>query len=381
MEGLLALLAIPLITPLVAKRIWHTSINWTEMVISMVLVSAIVAGVWQAGVFSMTSDVEIWNGKITDKQMNDGHYVRSYECNCTTSCSGSGSNQSCTTSCDTCYEDHYTRSYDGYSTVGNWTFDSIDTTWRMTRDAFPPPASYTNCVVGEPASRPHAYTNYVQAVPESLFHDDSTITTYADKVPAQPNVYGFYKFNRVIQVGTNYAHATELNMILNNALRSLGPLKQANIIVILTNIDDPNYRYAVERKWLGGEKNDITLFVGLEGTTIKWVDVMTWALNKGNEMFHVKLRDAVKALGTIDDVNALSNVVVTTTKNLYDRPHMKDFEYLEEDIQPADWVIILAVILALGGSIGMTILFHYKEVDDVIGGFFKNHRKTRRPFR
>jgi hypothetical protein len=375
MENLLILLLFPLAFPFIAKRIWHTTINWTEMVIQIIGVSVLVTIVWQLGIYGQTVDVEVWNGKVTKKEVNDGHYLQSYSCNCRTVSCGKDCS---TTQCDTCYEDHYTRSYDGYSTVGDWTFDSIDTTSKLRRDSFGPPASYTNCVVGEPASRAHTYTNYVQAVPESLFHDDGAINTYADMVPAQPKVHGFYKFNRVMQVGVNYPHAKQLNDLLNDALKTLGPSKQVNPLVLITNITDPSYRYAVERKWLGGEKNEATLFIGVDGTKIIWVDVMTWALNKGNELFHVKLRDSVKALGTIDDPNVLSAIVVEHIETLYDRPHMKDFEYLAEAVEPPTWVIILSIILAIGGSIGASFAFHKYEVEDVIGDFFSGKRKFRR---
>ena len=378
MEALLILLLFPLAWPFIAKRIWHDSINWTEMTIQIVGVCVLTAVTWQLGVYGQTQDTEIWNGQITKKEVNDGHYTTTYQCNCrTTSCGKDCS----TTTCDTCYEDHYTRSYDGLSTAGNFTFDSIDTTSRMRRNAFGPPQSYTNCVIGEPASREHSYTNYVQAVPESLFHDDSAINTYADKVPAYPRVHNHYKLNRVIQVGVNYAYSGNLNDKLNNALKTLGPAKQANIIVILTEIDDQSYRYAVERTWLGGEKNDIVVFIGLDGTTITWTDVMTWALNEGNELFHVTLRDELQAMKTIDDVQVFSDTVVKNVKGLYDRPEMKDFEYLKDAIDPPTWVIILAIIFAIGGSVGLTFVFHRYEVDDFIGELFGARRRNTRRYR
>jgi hypothetical protein len=255
-------------------------------------------------------------------------------------------------------------------------FDHKDSTWKSVYNS-PDPASYTNCKKGQPASREHLYTNYVQAVPESLFNDDSELNTYADKVPVYPRVYNFYKIDRVLQVGTGYKSAATLNDQLNDALKTLGPLKQANIIVILTDIADPSYRFAVERAWLGGEKNDIIVFLGLDKDTIIWADVMTWALNEGNELFHVTLRDELVALGTVEDVNAVSSAVVNNVKGLYDRPNMSDYEYLKDEISPPTWVIILAIFFAIGGSLGLTFVFHRYEVDDFIGELFKRNRRYR----
>jgi len=41
---------------------------------------------------------------------------------------------------------------------------------------------------------------------------------------------------------------------------------------------------------------------------------------------------------------------------------MKDYEYLKDDIQPPTWVIILAIIIAFGMSIGLTFYFHRNEI-------------------
>ncbi len=374
MEALLILLAFPLAWPFIAKRIWHTSINWTEMTIQITLCSVLTLATWQLGIYGQTVDTEIWNGQVTEKKVIDDHYQTSYQCNCrTTSCGKDCS----TTTCDTCYEDHYTRHYNGYSTAGNWTFDYIDTTSRSRRNSFPPPASYTKCKIGEPASREHTYTNYVQAVPESLFHDDGAINTYAEKVPNYPRVFGHYKIHRVLNVDTNYKHAGALNTMLNDQLRVLGPLKQANIVVIITEIDDPSYRYAVERAWLGGEKNDVVLFIGVDGMEITWVDVMTWALNAGNEMFHVKTRDGIKDLGTLEDPAQVVNVLTKNIRTMYDRPEMKDFEYLADAIDPPTWAIWLAVFFAIGGSLILTLVFHKFEVNDFIGEMFTGRRRNR----
>ena len=96
---------------------------------------------------------------------------------------------------------------------------------------------------------------------------------------------------------------------------------------------------------------------------------MTWALNAGNELFHVKLRDGVKGLGTLDPDKFVA-VVTEKIEAHYDRPQMKDFEYLKDAIDPPTWVIILAILIAIGGSLGLTWVFHHHEVDDVVHDMF-----------
>lgn len=379
MEGLLILLLFPLAWPFIAKRIWHTTINWTEMAVQILVVTLVTSGVWAAGKYGQTQDTEIWNGYVVSKDRDHGHYLRSYSCNCRQSCSGSGSNRSCYETCDTCYEDRYTVTWSANTTVGGITFSHLD---RSSRSVYnePDPASYTRCVVGEPASLPKRYTNYVQAVPQSLFHDASKIAQqYAGQIPAYPRVYDFYRINRVLTVGTKVPNdiVNQINNDLNVALKTLGASKQVNIVVVLTEIDDSSYRYAIENAWLGGEKNDVIVILGLNGTEITWADTFTWALNKGNELFQVKLRDSLNELGHLDP-GTLTPAIVEHIKKHYDRPSMKDFKYLEEDINPPTWVIILAIILAIGGSLGLSVVFHRTEMDDVIGDLFTGRKNFRR---
>jgi len=277
---LLWILLIPVIWLFVAKYVLRTTFNWKELGISVVATMAVTSIVWATGMMSQTSDTEIWNGELTKKERKHGQYTESYRCNCYTTCSGSGKNRSCSEHCSTCYREHYTVKWSGYTTVGNFSFKSLDRTSRSVYKS-PDPTSYTKCEVGEPASRTHEYTNYVKAVPDSLFHDDSkTAEQFLGKIPSYPKVYGFYKLNRVLNVDSKIPQniINDINIGLSNELKTLGFAKQVNIIVILTEIDDASYRYAIEKAWLGAKKNDVVVMIGLDDNKITWVDVMTWAL-------------------------------------------------------------------------------------------------------
>lgn len=364
MEALLLLLLFPLAWPFIAKRIWHTTINWQEMALNIVIVVALTAGVWQLGKYGQTSDTEIWNGHVISKERKHDHYLRPYACNCRTECSGSGDDSSCSTECDTCYEDRYTVTWSAETTVSHVVFDHRDSAWHSVYSS-PDPSLYTRCITGEPASDERAYTNYVRAVPESLFHQDGGHTAFADSVPSYPRVYDFYRINRVLQVGVELqssVHAA-LNDGLSKELVVLGVAKQVNIVLIVTSIADPSYRHAVENAWLGGKKNDVVLFLGVDDAhRILWADAMTWALNTGNELFQVKMRDGLKDIGTLDP-SRIVPFVSKTISAYYDRPHMRDFEYLKDAVKPPLWVIIFAILLAFGGSIGLTYLFHRTDID------------------
>ena len=355
------IILIPIIWLLVAKYWLRTSFNYKELGISILATLIITGTTYGLGMMSQTDDTEIWNGYVTKKERKHGQYTESYRCNCYTTCSGSGSKRTCSEHCSTCYREHYTVKWNGYTTVGNFSFKSLDRTSRSVYNT-PDPSSYTVCKIDEPASIEHSYTNYVKAVPDSLFHDDSKIAEqFAGKIPSYPKVYGFYRFNHVINVDSKIKNIDKFNEGISDALKTLGAAKQANIIVILTEIDDPTYRYAIEKEWLGAKKNDIIIMVGLDGNKITWVDIMTWALNSGNELFHVTMRDGLLEQKTLDAKKFVPFVSQTVSK-LYDRPQMKDYEYLKDEIEPPTWVIILAIILAFGTSIGLTFYFHRNEI-------------------
>ncbi len=365
MESLLVLLLFPLIWPFIAKRIWHTTINYQEMALNIGIITVLVVGVWYAGKYGQTRDTEIWNGQVISKEREHGFYIESYQCNCRETCSGSGSDRTCTETCDTCFRDHYTVTWRAATTVGNVTFAHLDSTSSAVYLS-PDPSSYRRCIPKEPASMERSYTNYVKAVPESLFNDDRALAdAFKDSIPRYPRVYDFYRINRVLEVGVRLPEATRaaLNNGLNDKLRMLGKEKEVNVVVIATAITDPSYRHAVENAWIGGKKNDVVIFLGVRSDgTILWTDAMTWALNSGNELLQVKLRDGLKAMGTIDPPRMVSFIADTIALH-YTRPHMKDFEYLKDAIDPPLWVIIFAILLAVGGSIGLTVVFHKVDVN------------------
>src|SRR5690554_6260129 len=101
METFYLILLIPVIIALVARWKFHHTITWPEVAAQTLAVIVVVTTVWFTGIYGKMSDTELWNGQVTEKKRDHGHYLRSYQCNCTTDSNGN-------TSCQTCYEDRYT---------------------------------------------------------------------------------------------------------------------------------------------------------------------------------------------------------------------------------------------------------------------------------
>lgn len=313
--------------------------------IGLLISVIILTGAFYAGKGIKTSDTEIWNGQITSKARVHGSYVRSYSCHCHNVSSGSGKNQSSHEECDTCYEDHFTVKWGCASNVGDFTIDSADLTSRAVY-LLPDPNRYTTIKVGDPASTSHFYTNYIKAVPESLFRplEGSLKTQFAGMIPAYPgNVYDFYKVDRVLPVGVSIPNLQEWNDKLSVVLKTLGPAKQANVVIVVVKSNDPNYFYALQDAWLNGKKNDIVVTIGAPDFPKKaaWVNVMALAQDA---IFQVKMRDDILAL---DDLTADSVITAIgkETSATFKRKRMRDFEYLDAEIDPPTWIMIVAMIV------------------------------------
>jgi hypothetical protein len=364
METFYLLLLIPIIWAFVAKRLLHTTISWREMGLQVLASSAIVAGVFFTGKYSQTHDVEIWNGQIESKHRDHGHYIESYECNCYESCSGTGANRTCHRVCQTCYRDHYTVKWYLNTTIGEIGLQYLDRTSRSVYNT-PDPAQYTAAYVSEPCSREFSFTNYVKAVPESLFNklDAKSLAKFDSMIPAYPRVHSYYKVNRVIPVGVKVPNVAEWNLRLSEHLRNLGPRKEANIIVVIANTSDQSYRYALERAWVGGKQNDVVVVIGAtQFPNIDWVDTITFGQNAGNAMLAVQIRDNLMKVGTLEAPAPIIDTIAVSVDGQFKRKHMSDYEYLKDEIQPPMWVLILAFIFAIGASGGLTYYFHHEDM-------------------
>lgn len=355
---LLIPVALSAITFFLVQRI--SAYTWQAAAVQSVAALCIsviaIAVAFYAGIGSKTSDTEIWNGAILDKARQHGHYLRPYQCNCRTVSTGSGKNQTTTTVCDTCYEDRYTVTWSCRSTIGSWTIEHYD---RSSRSVYksPDPQRWTIIKAGDPVSRAVNYTNYVRAVPESLFRPAARDlkAKFAASIPPYPsNIYDFYKIDRVLAVGVPIPNLREWNDKLSNALKTIGPQKQVNAVIVFVNTSDANYEYALQDAWAGAKKNDVVLIVGVTNyPKIEWVRVVSWT---DRQLLKVRLRDEVASIGTLD-VDAIIPLVTSNITAHFERKRMRDFEYLKDEIDPPQWLTITTIaVVVLGYVVFWTIV-------------------------
>lgn len=324
-----------------------------------------------AGYATKTSDYEVWNGEVRGKERVEVSCSHSYSCNCRESCSGSGQNRSCSTICDTCYEHSQDYDWRVNTTINDFNIDRID------RQGKNEPPRWTKVRVGDPIAVIHRFTNYVKAVDSSLFNFDNNVNTNLDKyVPPYPiNVYDYHYLDRVLLVNLSKNEVKDLdrwNFRLAIALRKLGTQKQANVIVMIAKLPDPNFEYSVKKLWLGGKKNDIIIILGTPNyPEIEWVRIVSWT---EREDFKVSLRDDLLDIKRIE-MTAILNSIEEHINKMFVRKRMRDFEYLKSEVQVEDWAYILGLLLGPLGIICATIFI---VVEGRKNAAFRNRLITRK---
>jgi hypothetical protein len=353
-------LIFPLVWPWIAKAIWGKDFTQAEFTINIVAACLLVTGVYMAGRYSEMADVEVLNGEVTRKVVETVPCSHSYDCNCRNvqSCTGSGKDRSCSTTrvCDTCYEHSNDYDHDLKTNVGTITVNRVD------RQGVMAPPRWTAARIGDPVAMLHEYTNYVKAARDSLFHDDAThLTAFKDQVPAYPlNIQDYHYLNRFLTVGIKVPDEREWNIDIMNVLKKVGPERQMNLVVVVVNTADPNYIYALKAAWSGAKKNDAVIAIGVTNyPEISWVRVHSWSKN---EMFNVEMRDEIWDLKTLDREKIMS-VIAKTSMDQFQRRSMKEFEYLKASIEPPTWAIVLAGILGVVASLGLSMFFSRPNVN------------------
>lgn len=338
----LVLLAVPLLVAAAGFFFSKGLVTKKELAVQ-VGAQVVVAGVAAILVhYSSVHDTEVWNGRVTKKVRDEVSCSHSYQCHCHEVCSGSGKKRTCSNECDTCYEHSYDVDWNVFTSNGEEV--QID---RIDRRGIDEPPRWTSIAVGDPTTIEHGYTNYIKASPGTLFRHQGLTEKFAVSIPKYPEVYDYYRMNRIILVGG--AKVPEFKLwndqlaVLNS---EVGSPKQANVMVVLAKGLPQEYFYALEESWIGGKKNDIILVVGVDDQlTPEWATVMCWTTQ---ELFKVKLRDAVMAEGTLT-VDKLMADLKANVVQYYVRKPMADFEYLEASIAPTttQWAVSLIVSLII----------------------------------
>lgn len=307
---------------------WFTSQFVAIVSITSLLLPIIILAL---GMFSETYDTEIWNGKVVSKNQETVSCRHSYSCNCRQSCTGSGKDQSCSETCDTCYEHSHDYDWDVHSTVGTITIDRVD------RQGTLQPPRFASVQISDPVSVKHHFTNYLKGAKNNVLNRQGTTITYP--MPPYPgDIYDYYNIDRAISVDNVVPNLQMWNKEISKSLIDLGNAKQVNLILVFTK-NPEDYAEQLNASWLGGKKNDVITVIGTHGSKIEWVNVLSWTKR---EDFKVHLRD--KLVGVNLEPVSVVKIISDEISTKFERRHMKEFEYLKYDIEPNMYYFVGAFI-------------------------------------
>lgn len=353
---------VPLVVLLVSK-FFRKRICWKTS-LAQFGVTAIVA-LATLGIIQLSTheySYELLNGTVISKERIHDYWLESYDCNCVTTCTG-GKNSTCTTTCQTCYRDHYTVDWVLSTTLGSHTIDSLDWESKSVYNE-PNPLLYDKAYIGQPYCKTNRYRDYVKAAKNSLFMKEESFTPEdLVSLPAYPSVFNQYYVNRISLAGVSLEDYEKWNTELSKAAAVTGDLKQANLILVLVDsAKGIGFRNILETVWTGGRKNDVILLLGINDKEIAWSDVITFGQNIGNELMTATMTTAMAEIGTIEDMSLVIATMRDIVVDKFDRYAMQNFEYLQAEVAPPTSYYVWGLLINLIASIGLAVFINREGI-------------------
>lgn len=341
--------------PTITRLVFPHKVTYKELVLSIFIsVVCSLAMLYFIKMFSI-SDVEIWNGQVTEKFNEHVSCNHSYPCNPRTVCTGSGAEAVCTIEYDTCYEHSYDVDWIVKSNVGSSEINRVD------RQGLDEPPRWTKSIIGEPYAESYSFTNYIKASPDSLFAgSEELIKQYANDLPQYPEINDYYKINRVISKGVSIDK--DLNSKLNEIQKKWGPQKQLNLIpIFLSEAYSQDFFKAIEANWLGGKKNDVIIVTQLSNSgNVNWTRIISRSENKSFDKSIEFDMNQMKEFKTDDFIAILD-------KNIMEKFNREDFhkyEYLLNEFTPSTLAISIGILLSFLINLVMS---YYSVREDIFG--------------
>lgn len=360
-----AILFIPAFLVMVGmKMLYDHKITPKELGIHLAAIivgAAVILGINYYFLYSDLQDIEVLNGEVT------GKYKHTEICSEYSSCKNYHYKEKCRTTYDSKGRSHrscvsykvfdYPTEYDWYVTTSVGEIEIK----RVNRRGDVMPDRYRIAMIGEPASVPHQYTNYLWADKHSLFAPEDFETKYPDDykkgIPRYPLVYDYYRTNHVVNL-TNIP-SLGYNEYISEVLKKAGKDKQLNMTIVMYDSSDPEFVDATMTKWRGGKKNDVLMFFGVdkEGNVNKFFST-SFAGGMKNEMLHATMR--IDALSEKMSLDLLKKQVYTVLQK-YERLPNEEFKYMKYKLEPKKEIIVACSVVLL--LISLFIGFYMRDND------------------
>lgn len=251
------------------------------------------------------------------------------------------------------YDFEWEQRYFVYTTLENFEIPRIDA--QGTKE----PTRFTITKKGEPVSTRSRYTNYLLLADKNVINPAllQLSEEVSNALPDYPDrVYDIWRLDRFITLHS-VQDTVEWNKRLAETNSRIGPLRQANLIIIVTTLT-PIMREEIYRKWNGGKKNDIIVFFGLRNNVIDWTDGITFLNNKGNEYLIAGLREFNGKNFDFEILPELERMIATR----FNREPMENIKYIADNYDlPPKFYFIAAFINFIAGVLSAYFLVWRKQ--------------------
>lgn len=201
------------------------------------------------------------------------------------------------------------------------------------------PLAFTRARVGAPAVVAHPYPNYLRADPGSLLRDGREALPWRERIPPRPTLRDVYEVDRVVADGVAVPSSWPDRLDELNA--ELGPELEIDLVVVLTNVDDPRYAEALAAEWVHGAKNQLTIVLGVpEPPTIAWSRAVT--VSRVGEL-EVEIRESLPGLRLGDP--AVVDRIEAVARAHWQRTPMAELRYLAGAVRPSARALVVLYLL------------------------------------
>lgn len=358
-------LIIPLIAGLILVFNYKHKIVWFEPMITIGACLVVIFFIKMGVETTMTSDTEYW-GSLTQKVEYYESWNERIQRTCTMSC---GKN------CTTTYSCPYTRYHSEYwqivttdgksikisqyeynrikSMFGNSNFVDLHRSY-YTNDGDKYVSTWDNTQEkAEPVTTSHSYENRIQA--------SSSVYNYIEVTPEEKDQYKLYDYPEIKKghillpiIGDKYPW---VDKYLDYHNGRLGKKKEVRMWILLFKDQPIEAGYKQEAYWIGGNKNEFIVTIGLKGDRPIWCHTFSWS---EVEEPKIRMRNLIMKQKKLD-LMVVSKAMVDDIEKNFKRKEFEDFSYLTVD--PPFWAVIMTYLLTLLITIGLSIWSVRNNID------------------
>ncbi len=350
------LICLPLIALLYfLHRNFSENFTFNEFLLATVATILLIIAGYFIALHGQTADVQILSGKVTGKEKDRVHCRHSYQCNCHSYCSGSGSNRSCQQVCQICYLHSHDFDWNVLTTLETIRIDTLDS------QGLEMPPRWESVEIGEPVSKTDSYTNWLKAAPESVFRTETPIDP-EHPMPQYPDtIFDYYKINRVVldEIEIPQELLIKLNQEVSLQLRDVAAAKQVNLVIVITS-RAATFANQLKAAWLNGRKNDLVVVIGStkdQPLAIQWVESFGWS---SNNLALISTRDDIRDHGTIDPT--IISIAISNINKYWSRTPMSQYEYLKDEVELSTNAIFILSFVGLAAIGILTYVFIQKDI-------------------